>query len=170
MIIYRRAETCDERLLQTFLYHAIYVPDGCEPPPTDIVCTENFIRYTEAFGSKPMDLGIIAEDNGNPVGASWLRLITGYGHIDDSIPELAISVRPEYRGMGIGTVLLFSLIKLAKENGCNAISLSVQADNTRAVRLYRKAGFRTIAEDDGEILMKLDLDYFNSPVFAILDK
>lgn len=169
MIIYRQVKACDEQLLRTFLYHAIYVPEGCEPPSADIVFTEDFIQYTKAFGTNPMDLGIIAEDDGNPVGAVWIRQITGYGHIDDSIPELAISVCHEYRGMGIGTALLFSLIKLAKENGCNAISLSVQAENTRAIRLYRKAGFRTISEDNGEIIMKLEMDCFNKAVFALID-
>lgn len=170
MITFRQAGIGDESLLRTFLYHAIYVPDGYELPAADIVFTENFIQYTDSFGTKAMDLGIIAEDNGNPIGAAWIRLINGYGHLDDAIPELAISVIPEYRGKGIGTALLCSLIKLTGENGCKAISLSVQAENTRAVRLYRKAGFMIAKEDNGELLMKLELDCLNSSVFALLNQ
>ena len=107
MIIYRQAKACDEQLLRIFLYHAIYVPEGCKPPSADIVFTEDFIQYTEAFGTNPLDLGIVAEDNGNPVGAAWVRLMKSYDYVDNDIPELSISLLPEYRGKGIGTVFLF---------------------------------------------------------------
>ena len=98
MIIYRQAKACDEQLLQVFLYHAIYVPEGCKPPSADIVFTEDFIQYTEAFGTNPLDLGIVAEDNGNPVGVAWVRLMKSYGYVDNDTPELSISLLPEYRG------------------------------------------------------------------------
>ena len=40
-----------------------------------------------------------------------------YGHIDSSTPSLTISLLPGYRGLGIGTQLLDSLLFLLRENG-----------------------------------------------------
>ena len=146
-------------MLRIFLYHAIYVPEGCEPPSADIVFTEDFIQYTEAFGTNPLDLGIVAEDNGNPVGVAWARLMKSYGYVDNDTPELSISLLPEYRGKGIGTVLLSELL--------NSLSLSVQKANTAALRLYRKAGFRIVEDKGDELVMKIELEN-NEAVFAII--
>ena len=132
MIIYRQAKACDEQLLRVFLYHAIYVPEGCKPPSADIVFTEDFIQYTEAFGTNPLDLGIVAEDNGNPVGVAWVRLMKSYGYVDNDTPELSISLLPEYREKGIGTTLLIELLNSLKMKNCRYVSLSVQTANTAA--------------------------------------
>jgi ribosomal-protein-alanine N-acetyltransferase len=47
---------------------------------------------------------------GDPIGAAWLRLWSkdeqGYGFVDVHTPELSMAVRPEFRGQGIGTLLL----------------------------------------------------------------
>ena len=155
MIIYRQAKACDEQLLRIFLYHAIYVPEGCKP-------------YTEAFGTNPLDLGIVAEDNGNPVGAAWVRLMKSYGYVDNDIPELSISLLPEYRGKGIGTVFLSELLNSLKMKNCRSVSLSVQKANTAALRLYRKAGFRIVEDEGDELVMKIELEN-NEAVFAYQD-
>ena len=52
-----------------------------------------------------------------------------YGHIDSSTPSLTISLLPGYRGLGIGTQLLDSLLFLLRENGYLRASLSVQRKN-----------------------------------------
>ena len=59
------------------------------------------------------------------IGAAWCRIMADYGHIDSSTPSLAISLLPEYRGLGIGTQLLNSLLLLLQENGYLRASLSV---------------------------------------------
>lgn len=61
-------------------------------------------------------------------GAVWVRIMNDYG-IDDDTPSLAMSVLPEYRGMGIGTSLLKQLLSAEKAAGCAKFSLSVQKDN-----------------------------------------
>ena len=167
MIFYRQAKACDEQLLRIFLYHVIYVPEGCEPPSADIVFTEDFIQYTEAFGTNPLDLGIVAEDNGNPVGVAWVRLMKSYGYVDNDTPELSISLLPEYRGKGIGTVLLSELLDSLKMKNCRYVSLSVQKANTAALRLYRKAGFRIVEDKGDELVMKFELEN-NEAVFAVI--
>jgi GNAT superfamily N-acetyltransferase len=66
-------------------------------------------RYVQDWG-RFGDMGFIACLEEVSIGAVWLRLWSGsnrgFGYIDDTIPELAIAVLPEYRGQGIGTKLL----------------------------------------------------------------
>ncbi|WP_289856713.1 GNAT family N-acetyltransferase, partial [uncultured Muribaculum sp.] len=50
----------------------------------------------------------VATIGGVIVGAAWSRLGCSYGKVDASIPELAISLYPKYRGKGIGSRLLLS--------------------------------------------------------------
>ena len=79
-----------------------------------------------------------------------------YGHIDDETPSLAISLYKEYRGKGIGTLLMRDILALLREKGYSRASLAVQKAN-HAVRMYEKAGFRTVGENEQEYIMVCDL-------------
>ena len=68
-----------------------------------------------------------------------------YGHIASNTPSLAISLLPEYRGLGVGTQLLNSLLFLLRENGYLRALLSVQRENP-SLRLYERAGFQILEE------------------------
>ncbi len=72
------------------------------------------------------------------------------------MPELAIAVRPEGRGIGVGSALLEALIGLAVRDGLPGLSLSVEKDNP-ARRLYGHAGFETVEEGDTALTMRLRL-------------
>ena len=85
-------------LLQDFLYNAIFLPPGTSPVPREIIFTPEIFIYVEGFGGQHSDCGVVAEQNGNIIGAAWTRIISAYGHIADDTPELAISVLPECRG------------------------------------------------------------------------
>ena len=94
---------------------------------------------------KDGDLGVIAEQNGQIVGVAWTRIIPNFGHISDEVPELVISILPEFRGYGIGTKLMKKLFILLRENGYKRTSLSVQKDNP-ATRFYKNLGYEIIDE------------------------
>lgn len=53
-----------------------------------------------------------------------------------------IAVAENYRGHGIGKKLINEVIKHAKTQGINSISLNVDFDNKRAKKLYESQGFR----------------------------
>jgi len=127
-------------LLDNFLYTAIYLPPGEEPPPKEVIFDPKIYIYVDGFGDKPGDYGVVAEQNGKIIGAAWTRIIPAYGNIDDNTPELAISVLPEFRGQNIGTLLMTKLFELLGERGYKRTSLSVQKDNP-AVRFYRRLGY-----------------------------
>lgn len=55
-----------------------------------------------------------------------------------------VALRPEFRGRGIGTQLLQIAREQAREHGHERLSLVVFAENTGAVRLYRRLGYEII--------------------------
>jgi RimJ/RimL family protein N-acetyltransferase len=56
--------------------------------------------------------------------------------------EFGISVLKAYRGVGIGSVLIDSLLEWARNTGViRKINLRVRADNHRAIGLYERKGF-----------------------------
>lgn len=90
------------------------------------------------------DFGVIAEEDGVPVGAAWCRFFDsephGYGFVAPDVPELTIGVVAERRGRGIGRQLLHEIVLEARRRGIERISLSVEADNP-AIDLYVDVGF-----------------------------
>lgn len=152
----RNMHSEEYRLLREFLYQAIYLPEGVESPPRSVVDLPELQVYIAGFGTQPGDYCLIAETEGTIIGAAWSRIMDDYGHIDSSTPSLAISLLPEYRGLGIGTRLLNDLLLLLRENGHLRVSLSVQKENP-ALRLYQRTGFRIVAEKDTEYLMLWDI-------------
>ena len=94
--------------------------------------------------------------DGKIVGAVWVRIMDDYGHIDDSTPSFAISLYKEYRGKGIGTLLMKEMLSALKERGYKQASLSVQKENY-AAKMYQKLGFQIISENEEEYLMLIKL-------------
>ena len=65
-------------------------------------------------------------------------------------------IASEYRGKGIGTKLIETMLKLLKNKGYKKTSLAVQKDNY-AVKMYKKVGFKIINENEQEYIMVCDL-------------
>ena len=143
-------------LLKDFLYEAIFIPEGVEPPDRSIIEQPELSIYYDDFGSGNADNCIVAEDNGKVIGAVWTRIMNDYGHVDNETPSFAISLYKEYRGQGIGTELMRKMISLLKEQGYKKASLAVQKANY-AVIMYKKVGFKIIDENSEEYIMVCDL-------------
>ena len=139
-------------LLKDFLYEAIFVPEGMEPPDKSIVNQPELALYYDGFGSGPADNCLVAETDGKVVGAVWTRIMDDYGHVDDDTPSFAISLYEDYRGRGIGTEMIMKMLELLKGQGWKRASLAVQKANY-AVRMYEAAGFRTVDENAEEYIM-----------------
>ena len=143
-------------LLKNFLYEAIFIPEGMEPPSWDIVEKPELRVYTDGFGAKPGDNCLVATHEGKIVGAVWTRIMNDYGHVDDGTPSFAISLYKDYRGKGIGTKLMEEMLDTLREQGYKRASLAVQKANY-AVKMYQKTGFKIIDESDEEFIMVCEL-------------
>jgi ribosomal protein S18 acetylase RimI-like enzyme len=120
------------------------------------------ILFLENFGRSKGDFGFVAETfDKTPIGAVWARLFSAenknYGFVSEEIPELAVAVVPEFRGQGVGTKLLESLISAAPALNLPALSLSVDRQNP-ALKLYKRLGFQDAnisKETDSSLIMIL---------------
>jgi ribosomal protein S18 acetylase RimI-like enzyme len=152
--VIRKAGPHDTRFLRDMLHHAFYRreggPDAQEQP---------VYRYVYAWG-RPGDAGVIALDEGFPVGAAWYRLFRedapGYGFVDERTPELAVAVVPSRRGRGFGEMLLSALMEQARAEGHERLSLAVESDNP-AVGLYDRLGFREVRREKETLVMVAEL-------------
>ncbi len=139
-------------LLDHFLYEAIFVPEGEEPPPVSIIWKPELQVYVDHFGEWKDDRGLVAEADGKIAGAVWVRIMDDYGHVDDETPSLIISVEKEYRGLGIGTAMVKEMLSLLKKQGYQRVSLSTQKANY-SVKMYLKAGFQVVEDKEDEYIM-----------------
>ena len=151
-VLIRKLSSKEICLLKDFLYEAIFIPKGVEPPPRDIVERPELRIYYDYFGTGAADHCLVAEADDHVVGAVWTRIMDDYGHVDDETPSFAISLIPEYRGKGIGTRLMKDMLSLLKAQGFKRASLAVQKANY-AVRMYKNVGFEIVDENDEEYIM-----------------
>lgn len=115
------------------------------------------VRYVDGWPG-PNDLGVVAEADGGPIGAVWLRLFTaddpGYGYVADDVPELSMAVAPAWRGCGVGRALLQEIAHRARSAGHRAISLSVERANF-AHRLYTSESYQVVEQGaDSDTMVK----------------
>lgn len=143
----RPATAADVQFLKKMLYEAAsWNPDWPREPMEEVLADPMLVRYHQGWGREG-DGGVVAEIDGVPAGAAWYRLFTaeapGYGYVDDRTPELGIAVEPIHRRKGIGEALLRSCMVQAREEGFQALSLSVAPAN-RSRMMYQRAGFEKV--------------------------
>ena len=156
--IIREMKKSEIPLLDEFIYEAIFIPEGFEPPEKSVINAPEVQVYIENFGTEKDDYCLITQaENGKVVGASWVRILNDFGHIDDETPSLAISLYKEYRGHGLGTKMLRELLAYLKNMGYQKTSLAVQKANY-ALKMYKKLGYEIIDENEEEYIM---VNYLN---------
>jgi len=156
----RLADGDDIPFLWEMLYLSFYVPPGAQPFEKAIL-EEPFIKKYLTNWGRHGDIAVIAESqSGDQCGAAWLRLFgaaeKGFGYVDDFTPELGIAVLSEYRGQGIGTVLMDAVEGRAKDFGYHSLSLSVDPQNP-ALHLYQRYGYVHVGWCDTSWTMKKSL-------------
>jgi ribosomal protein S18 acetylase RimI-like enzyme len=90
----------------------------------------------DCFGFCPCATWMVAGPDGYCGTVQGVLHPTGVGVIQN------LGVTPECRGLGLGAVLLAQAVAGFALSGARVAALDVTAENTPAVRLYRKFGFR----------------------------
>ncbi|AEV70288.1 ribosomal protein S18-alanine N-acetyltransferase [Acetivibrio clariflavus] len=79
---------------------------------------------------------IVAKVNGKAIGYAGFWKVFDEGHITN------VAVHPEYRRIGVGYMLVKSLIDMAEEESISRMTLEVRKSNIPAQNLYAKFGFQ----------------------------
>lgn len=156
---WRRARVGDVGFLLEMLMEAVNWATDRDVSRAEVEQTPDLMRYVDGW-MRPGDLGIVATDDEMPIGAAWIRTFDphepGYGFVAEGVPELSMAVVPKRRVRGVGSALLAEIIRVARAEGVEAMSLSVERANP-AQRLYARAGFRVVAEGPASDTMTLVL-------------
>ena len=143
------------------LYEAANAPGEVWPPFEDSMHEPRNRRFWEGLMTREGDLGVIAELHATPIGAAWIRRMGKGERIpgdDPEVPVLVIGVERDQRGLGVGTLLVSSLLNRAHEARIRAIDLTASSSNGVAVRLYRARGFTEVARYGEAIRMRALLE------------
>ena len=158
--VIRTMQPEEYELLSDFLYEAIFQKDPTNLLPKSVIKEPSLNIYIKEFGTSEHDHCLCAIVDGRIVGAVWVRIIHGFGSIDQVTPEFAISLYNEYRGYGIGTSLMREMLHHLKSLGYKKASLAVQKDNY-AYHMYCSVGFEIVEENEEEYIMVNDLEKYH---------
>jgi ribosomal protein S18 acetylase RimI-like enzyme len=82
----------------------------------------------------------VLRENTTPAGCAGIELIGNeYGEIK------RMYVRPQFRGLGYGKLLLDHVANFAREQGVTLLRLETGIHQAAAIRLYESVGFQRIA-------------------------
>jgi ribosomal-protein-alanine N-acetyltransferase len=94
---------------------------------------QHFLNEIEASYAFPLSA---FDSDGRLIGFICPMLILDEGHI------LNVAVSPEYRGMGVGRLLVERVIEDCRRSSASFVSLEVRVSNHAALRLYHDLGFK----------------------------
>lgn len=109
---------------------------------------------------KPYSIPKVAVINNRVVGYICVERIIDEAHI------LNLAVHPDFRRMGIGSLLVNNSLEELRGTGCRYVYLEVRVSNVVAKKLYERFGFKVIGirkhyyvrpEEDAYVMM-LELD------------
>lgn len=128
-----REATIDDcpRMLELVIELAVF-----ERAPEEVTVTMEHFKQS-GFGDNPVWWAIVAETDGTIVGFAlyYIRYSTWKGqrmYLED------ILVTEEWRGRGVGKLLMNKLIQIAKEKGFSGMLWQVLDWNEPAINFYKK--------------------------------
>ena len=112
---------------------AFWRPDGPRGSVEEVLSQPHLAHYVAGWPQLG-DLGVVALDGQQPVGAAWVRPLPesdpGYGFVDAVTPELSMGVAQAWRGRGVGSRLLDALVAAADAGAGEAVFKKCAACHT----------------------------------------
>ena len=142
--VIRSLRKCETNLLKDFLYEAIFIPKGAEPPARDIIEKPELRVYTDDFGIRKGDNCLVADFGGKAIGAIELKL---NGHTDmtdrDDECEMGYWLGKPFWGQGIMPEAVKEMLRHAFEDcGMQKVWIGYYEGNTKSKRVQDKCGFK----------------------------
>ncbi|MEK4563874.1 GNAT family N-acetyltransferase [Alkalihalobacillus sp. FSL R5-0424] len=162
MYAIRPLHSSEHDFLKEMFYESIFIEESKKPPLEELLNSQNLLKYHTNWG-KPGDCALVAvSKEGKKLGAVWFRLLqgdeAGYGYVDEQTPELGIALTKEARGKGVGRALMVQIMKQARYDQFEALSLSVDPKNEAAVELYKSLGFAQVGMEGTSLTMVVQLE------------
>ncbi len=90
----------------------------------------------ELLTKEGIGVGMVCSKDGKVCAYGGMIVAVDEGQITN------IATHPDYRRQGYGRAIVEALVKYAKMNGLDSISLEVRESNRAAIELYTKLGFK----------------------------
>jgi len=105
-------------------------------------------------GWSPEEFAAYIAGEGTPVyvACDAKRKIAGFSmlrHLDGDVELITIAVDTKWRKKGVGAALMRAMVDDLLRSRAKRLILEVAADNTAALKLYGKFGFKSIGERKG---------------------
>jgi RimJ/RimL family protein N-acetyltransferase len=84
-------------------------------------------------------LALVAEADGDPIGTVQISLERNV--VTNHVGTLSIVVAEGWRDVGVGSALIETALRWARDHGLLKVALAVFPDNERAIAVYQRAGF-----------------------------
>lgn len=105
----------------------------------------HFSYWRNAVSGRSLDVFFSIKHDGIHVGNCGMK------NISDGRAEIWLYIGVDkHRGIGLGNDIMTAIICNARERSINLLYLHVRTDNTNAIKLYRKFGFRDISYSDAK--------------------
>lgn len=154
-IQFQRLDKTHRAFQQEMFYESLFVAPGDLPYPKEIIRKPDLQKYWKDWGGIN-DIGVVAIQGHSPIGAAWARYSSaedpGYGFVSNVYPEVGIALKKSYRGKGIGTKLMKSLLTKLEERNIPGVSLSADIRN-QAMNLYTRLGFNIVTQEGNSVVM-----------------
>jgi RimJ/RimL family protein N-acetyltransferase len=165
----RRADENDAAQVASVL-NGVIAEDGLTVLDASISVEEER-RFIAELGDRSLlhvadagDHGILGVQSLSPISPVW----TGSMH---HVGTLGTWVAGGWRGIGVGQRLSAATFEFARSRGYQKLSIQVLASNQRALRFYRRLGFRRIGVAKRHVLLRgryhdevlLELQFGDSP-------
>jgi ribosomal protein S18 acetylase RimI-like enzyme len=122
-------------------------------------------RWRDRLASVPFN--VMAFDGEDPVGMASGTAVAG-----SAVELISMYVRVDLRGAGVADQLVNAVAEWARQQGADAVLLSVRTTNDRARSFYRRLGFVDVGAADTEpdeapeTVMRLALDRYRPTVLS----
>lgn len=107
---------------------------------------------------------LVAEKSDMLVG--YITIVSKKLHRIEHKARISMGVLNQEQGFGIGQALLDACKKWCRDHQMTRIELTVVTENSSAIRLYKRAGFKV--EGEMRHTLKIDNHYFNEYMMAYI--
>jgi len=96
----------------------------------------------------------------------WCDVFAHWAYALKHVGTLGMGIQAEFRGQGIGRMLLQKTLEHALKNEIYRVTLEAREDNTRAIRLYEQVGFKH--EGRAACALRFDGKFYTGITMALL--